>query len=288
MALPIGVLAGLGAMLGWGVADFFVVKASISVGSLLTFLWQHLFGVAFLVLAAALLDRPFLLPIQAIPAVVGIGFLQVIGGLSFFRGLEVGKVALVSPIASSWALVTAVLSVFLYSEELSPLQILGVALVLLGVIVAATNIRNLLRSTWAGWSDPGIKPALLAMLAWGVSFAFFPPLAERYGWLTFTLWLFVIFVLMTALFMYLRRARLRLTQGPSRLFIGVAALSTAIAYLTYNFGIESAYSSIVAPVASTFPIITIVLARVFLKEKIIPEQGLGILSILSGLVLLSI
>ncbi len=47
-------------------------------------------------------------------------------------------------------------------------------------------------------------------------------------------------------------------------------------------------ASVVAPVASIFPVITILLARVFLKEKLAVNQLLGIGGILAGLVLLSV
>ena len=69
------------------------------------------------------------------------------------------------------------------------------------------------------------------------------------------------------------------------LFIGILEV---VAFLSYGVGITSEYTSIVAPIGAAFPVVTIVLARIFLKEVLEINQKIGVLFVLAGLVLLSV
>jgi drug/metabolite transporter (DMT)-like permease len=59
------------------------------------------------------------------------------------------------------------------------------------------------------------------------------------------------------------------------------------AFFSYGFGVRGESASIVAPVAAAFPLITIVLAGTFLREKLSLSQSLGIVGTILGLVLIS-
>ena len=71
--------------------------------------------------------------------------------------------------------------------------------------------------------------------------------------------------------------------------IGLAAIGVleVIAFFAYGSGITSEFTAIVAPVSAAFPAVTILLARIFLKERLEINQKTGIFSILAGLVLIS-
>lgn len=48
------------------------------------------------------------------------------------------------------------------------------------------------------------------------------------------------------------------------------------------------YASIVAPIGSAYALVTIILAKIFFKEKTKPNQYFGIAGILAGLILISL
>lgn len=50
--LLIAILAGLGGMLGWGLADFFAKKTIDRVGDVVSLAWGHVFGTAALLIIA--------------------------------------------------------------------------------------------------------------------------------------------------------------------------------------------------------------------------------------------
>jgi drug/metabolite transporter (DMT)-like permease len=60
------------------------------------------------------------------------------------------------------------------------------------------------------------------------------------------------------------------------------------AWLVINYGLTQDLVSLVAPVSSLYPAITVLLAGFFLKEKLVLNQKIGILTILGGIFLISI
>jgi drug/metabolite transporter (DMT)-like permease len=59
------------------------------------------------------------------------------------------------------------------------------------------------------------------------------------------------------------------------------------AFFSYSLGVRTVNASLVAPVAASFPLITILLAKIFLKEKMSASQTAGIIGIILGLILIS-
>lgn len=60
------------------------------------------------------------------------------------------------------------------------------------------------------------------------------------------------------------------------------------AYLTLSWGFgATTFTSVVTMLSAAYSLPTLILARIFLKEKLTPNQWVGVLSIILGLVLLS-
>ena len=68
--------------------------------------------------------------------------------------------------------------------------------------------------------------------------------------------------------------------------IPTALLDTA-ANIAYNLGIASSLTSIVAVLSSLFGAVTVLLAWIFLRERLSPWQWLGVITIFLGIVLVS-
>jgi len=61
-----------------------------------------------------------------------------------------------------------------------------------------------------------------------------------------------------------------------------------IGWFAYIYGIGQDLVSIVTPISSLLPGVTVILALIFYKEKLVLNQKLGILGILVGVYLISI
>ena len=87
--------------------------------------------------------------------------------------------------------------------------------------------------------------------------------------------------------LYRRTPPVRLSGQTWGLVIGVALLDT-LAFVAFNLGLGTAYTSIVTALASLFSAVTILLAWGLLRERLAPGQWVGVGVILMGVVLVSL
>ena len=143
MAADLGIFLAVTAMLSWGVADFLAKKAidkigyktSIVINQLVAFIPAVVFAVLFFKIPSLTVE------LAAITVVAGIT--GVIGYIFMYRGFQRGNLSVVAPITASWAVITALLAVFLFQETLSPIQIVGIIAVFFGIFFTSTNLTEL-------------------------------------------------------------------------------------------------------------------------------------------------
>ena len=127
--MPIGLLTGLGAAVCWGTLDLFSALASRRVGSLVVTTGLQVVG-ALIVWAVALLTAtafptdPFVLAGSALVGIAGAG-----AYLTYFTGLRIGPISVVSGMVAAYGGLTVVLAVIIRGETLTPSQAAGAALV---------------------------------------------------------------------------------------------------------------------------------------------------------------
>ena len=111
--MQIGVFLGLSSALMWGVADFCARGSARAAGTFRTLLFVQIIAIP----ALLLLTAPFGLIVfradqwPAILAAAAVGLLILGGAGLLYRAFAIGKLALVSPIASAFAAVTALLAI---------------------------------------------------------------------------------------------------------------------------------------------------------------------------------
>lgn len=73
-----------------------------------------------------------------------LGAVNTLANLSLYKGLELGPIAVVSPISASYGLVTALLALFIFHETLLPLQYVAIALITLSLVLSSLKgVRTL-------------------------------------------------------------------------------------------------------------------------------------------------
>lgn len=285
-----GILAGLLSMFAWGVADFLAAKSTRKVGNVLTLFWMQIVG--FLVASIYFLINLSSFNIATVPRfftiLMIVGLLQLIANLFFYKGFKEGQVSLVSPIGSSWAMVTVILSVMFLREAPQPIQIMGILLTFIGLILASINIKELFEIKKLTVLA-GVREGIIAMIGWGLSFFLIVPASQALDWfLPVYIFRFSTLLFLT-LYIFFKKLPLKTSLKPSlaALYLPIGFLSI-VAPFSYSFGVGGEYASIVAPIAASSPLITIVLARIFLKEKITLNQASGIAAIITGIILISL
>jgi drug/metabolite transporter (DMT)-like permease len=275
----IAVLLALGASLTWGFADFgagvgsrrlpvFVVAAIMQLAGLASV------GVVLLVTR----DEP---PSwRQVGWAAFAGAVSVVGLASFYRGLAIGAMGIVGPISTMAAIVP-----FAYGlargERPSPLQLAGVALAVLGVLAASLEPHPEGRGRKVG---TGVGLALLAALGFGCSLIGLSRAAP--GGITWAILVMRIVAVpcMTVLAFTVG------ARGPSRrllwMLIGVGIADTGATFL-YAAASTRGLLSIVAVLASLYPVVIVVLARVLLSERVARPQLVGVAVALVGVALIS-
>jgi len=286
MAISLGILFGIIAMLGWGIADFFIAKAVRKTSVIKTFLWSQIIGLLFyLPFIYFFLNFP-IFSLNTIIIILISGLIGIISLLAFYKGLQVGYVSVISPISSSAAVVTVILSLIFLNEALTGLQALGVSLAILGTILTSFKIQNLLKLKLKNMAK-GVQYALIAMVGWGILFVFIDVLVSRLDWFLPILIIKALGVPFILAYSNVLKKNISFPKNVG-LFIVLGGILEAIAFLAFGFSITSENTSIVAPIVFAFPAVTIILARIFFKEILELNQKIGVVTVLSGLVLLSL
>ena len=175
--------------------------------------------------------------------------------------------------------------VLFLGERLAPGQILAIAATFAGVVLASTDVRALRRT---GLSE-GVRIGVLATIGfgiWGTILAAATrandPFALVIVWRLFG-------IAMVAAFLVARRVRVAPLALPATLaivaFVGV--LDTG-ANLLLMLGVESGFASFVMTGSGAYPIIPAVLAILVLRERLAPNQYLGVGVLIAGLVALGL
>jgi drug/metabolite transporter (DMT)-like permease len=286
MTLSIGVFFGIVTMLSWGVGDFFVARAVRKSRIFLTFFWSQIVSLLFtLLIAVAFLPFPKI-SLMDLTWVIVLSFLGVAGIISFYRGIKFSAISIVSPIAASSSIIAVLIGVFFLNESLRNMQYFGISLTILGAILVSLRFQSL-KGIKIKTLSSGVKYGIFTMFAFGISYVLFDVLISSLGWFYPVLLTRIGMVIIAGIYSVAAKKKLDYPHSTKYLVLAVGILE-AIAFLSIGLGISGDHTAIIAPVASAFPAITIILARIFFKEMMELNQKLGVIAVLSGLILLAI
>ena len=279
---------GLLTALLYGVSDFIAKFSSRAVGVWRTLFWGELCSVSLLTLWLLVVGGAD--GVSAQPASVwALAILSNLTILSatalFYRALTVGSFSVVAPVVATYGAITALLSACL-GEPLGIVAFGGIAVAVLGAATAsvpATAAHPAARATGKGAGLASIS-ALLYGIGFCVQAHYVVP---RLGHLI-PVWLYygLGVGLLGGTGMLLRRdlSPPLLSQVPVVLGTGLAASGAFVALTLAVRGGDVAVPTVLASLAS---VVTVVLARVLIKERVAPHQWAGIAAVILGLVLLN-
>ncbi|MGH9711187.1 MAG: EamA family transporter [Candidatus Acidiferrales bacterium] len=292
-----GIVLGLAAALGWGIADFMARFATRRAGAYRTLLYMQLTG--FLALTAGMAATghwteffPGSAEHHAWAWAVCAGLLNVGSAFSLYRSFEVGVLALVAPIAASYPALTVLLSLW-SGERLTLPHALGVAAAIIGVILAAVAFspppsgssaddhrRHVLRGVpWALAAAIGF-----GLLFWVLGFHVMPVFGAAAS-----VWMVRIttFTMLALLVVPLRQSAKLPGVSTLWLIAAVGVMDTA-AFIANNLALKSEQVAVASVLSSLYGAVTVVLAAIFLRDKLERTQWAGIVLIFLGIALVSV
>ena len=272
-------LLALGASLSWGVGDFLGgVKARV-MPTLMVLAASQPFGLA--VLALAVVVRGTGPPGDEVAWSAVSAVLGTVGLLAFYRGMAAGAISVVAPIASLSVGIPVIWGVAVDGDHISGLQAIGFVAAIGGSVAASLEVRpeRLRVAAGVGW-------AVAAMLAFG---AYYVPMhaASTQDWL----WPAFLFrcTSVTLVWAVVLARRLRPTglRGHWTALIAVGLLDSGGNALFAAASVRHGLLSVVSVLASLYPVVTVLLARLILGERVQRTQDAGVLVVLVGVVLIT-
>lgn len=283
-------LYGLGSAIGFGLADLFGAISTRRTGVLVTLLVIQ--SVNIVVLSALLLTPiPGSLEAsgEAWSAILVSGVLGTISFFCFYRALQLGPIAIVSPVFASYAAITVILSVLLIGERLSGLATAGLVSTLSGVMLASVGRGEGESGERRAWG--GIPWAIAAAIAWGVSSYLIGRYAQETGWfLPVYGSRLVEFAAVGSTVLALRASgrKVVVPRGADAAIPTASGLADMMAVAFFARGSEVGLVSIMSAVSATFPLVVIAGGVALFHERPTKVQWVGILTTVAGLAMLGL
>jgi len=266
----------LAAAASWGVGDFLGGLKSRSLSPIAILIVAQPIGLALLAIwVAARGEGP---PGSSVLWACLASVLGTTGLVAFYRGMAAGALSIVAPIAGAGAAIPVIWGLA-RGDHPSGLQELGFVAAFAGVILASFERRPQATrvAAGAGW-------AVIAMLAFG---AYYIPMhAASHGdflWAAFVFRL-TSTTLIACAWLVLRPRRARRADLPVLASIGVLDTGGNVFFAAAS---SRGLVSVVSVLASLYPVVTVLLARAVLHERVHRSQELGIALALGGIVLIS-
>jgi len=270
-------LLGLASAASWGAGDFCGGLASRRAPLLGVLALGYAAGVA-LVAAAALLAGEPAPGAAALGWAVGAGLAGTAGLAALYRGLAVGRMALVAPVSAVLAAAVPVAWSALLEGPPPPARLAGIALALVGIwLVARTGLAAVDREgLLLGLVAGGGFGAFLVLMHEGASGGTFWPLAAARGT-----------SLLLVLAVALARAR---PWAPPPVAVPLIVLTGALDAGGNAFFVLASRAGpldTAAVLSSMYPVSTLLLAAALLRERVNRSQGAGIAAVLGAIALIA-
>lgn len=291
----VGVLLALVTSVSWALGNVYIQKSGKAVGAPRAMLWALSAGGVLAGLASLLFDvrtQPFTPAVLGWTAAAGVS--GVLAYVCLFLAFERAPLSLAVPIVSSWALVSAAVSLTFFGERLRAGPLVGSLVVFAGVVLVSIGGSRPPPAPVVGGNAPArprpgaLGTAFGAAIGFGVmvpSLARVAPAAGDFGATALVYALGVLLALPVALV-----ARVPLRPPPRALW-GVVLLTgcfETFGFVLIPFARRFAPMTVVTPVASLAAALTVLYAMVVLRERPHRLATAGAILACLGVVILSL
>jgi drug/metabolite transporter (DMT)-like permease len=277
----VAIALGLAAGLSWGISDFLGGLKSRTLELLAVLLVSQAAGLVLIAVIVAARGEPALSGEHALYACLS-GVAGVCGLAAFYRGLAVGAMAVVAPISGMAAAIPVAVGV-ISGERPEALQAAGIALAIAGVVLAS---RERPEEGGSPRVAAGVGLALISALGFG-SFFVGMDAASNGGdvfWAILLNRATSLGVILLALLALRPPLSVGRREVPALVVIGIFDITANALFAEAS---TEGLVSLVAVLASLYPVFTILLARLVLGERVQQLQRVGVVLVLAGVAAIS-
>lgn len=284
------VILGFTTAVVYGFADFFGAIASRKISSLLVTAVSGIVGFFFLLSMVPFFGANF--SATAVITGVAAGLASAIGISALYASLAIGPIAIVSPMGAVLGALVPLTFGFFIGDRFGAIGWLALALILVAVVlvgfipgadVRLPSAKGLIFATIAG---AGIGTILIVLK--------YSPADSGLASILVMRLVSAFFLNFVLVFSWLRRRGKTASESKSPVSkkfwwaVVAAGVFDSSANIFFTLALRSGSLSVVSVLTALYPLGTIILARLVLKERIAKIQMLGVLLALSGSAILAV
>jgi len=286
-----GALMGLGASACWALANVAIARAGRSLGSLRALLWTQVAGAVLAALASLAIEHPHLTlhEVAAHGGWIGVASASsLLAYVCMFYAFEHGALTIAVPIMSSWAVISAAISIALFHERLGGAQLAGAAAVVAGALVVSRYAQ-----AEGARGHGGSKPRWLfasagAAIGFGVLIPAIARLVPAFGSIGAIAVVYVVDIALGVPLALAFRIGLRPPAGAAWLPVLAAGLFETAGFACVTIGSRLAPIALVSPFASLASALTVLYAWTLLRERPARPVLVGAALVCAGVVVLAL
>src|SRR4051794_21051384 len=272
---------GLAASLSWGTADFIGGLQARRIPVVAVVLGSQLAGLVLVALIVLIRgEAPPGGDFALYAALSSIG--GIIGLTAFYTALSIGPMGVVAPLSATAAVIPVIVGVAT-GDRPSAIQAVGVVVAVTGVVLASREASD--EAERSRTVSKGVGFALISAVGFGCFFLLIDRASDAD-----VLWAVsvnrTVSVLLLALALLATRPQVGLKAADMRVLAVVGILDVTANGL-FAVAATMGLVSVVAVLSSLYPVMTVILARVVLKERLRAVQRIGAAAALVGVALIS-
>ena len=230
------------------------------------------------------------IPLSLSSILLGLGtaIVGMVAYLCFYESMLDGQVAIIGTISAAYPALTVLGALLFLSETLTATEAVGLVAVIFGIIALSYERTPNSQRTIPKRS---LFFALLAFFLWGIWGIATKITLGRIGPGNMFGFYAIAAVGLPLIYFALRRSRLPNSEKPSRFLWAAGAAGVAsnvIGTLTFAFALSLGQASLVVPISSAYPLVTVALAITLLGEKLNRLQTIALAVLLIGLITIGI
>jgi drug/metabolite transporter (DMT)-like permease len=281
----VAIFLGLVVALSYGAGDFLGGLSSRRLPPIAVVHGSQVVGLVALSAVVLLLPDQHLVGADLVRGAAS-GLVGLVGLMLLYRGFAKGAMSIVAPITAVGAAVLPVLWGLLQGERPGALALVGVVLAVAAVALVSTPEEEQSDLPAADRARETVL-ALVAGAAFGVVFILLADTSDRSG-LTPVVAARAASVALVTVVLLAQRRPPKVPKAPTRWLVAGSGLFDVAANGVFLFAAREGLLSLVAPVSSLYPAVTILLAAVVLGERVGPRQRIGLAAALAGVVLIAL
>jgi len=210
--------------------------------------------------------------------------------LCYFESIVEGQIAIAGTISAAYPALTVVGALVILSETVTATQAIGLVAIIGGVIALSYEPN---RGSEYAMPRRSLFFALLAFALWGFWGLTSKMVVTRIGPGNILVFYVISSVTVPLVYAWSRKVRLERLKDDNPQWtawaFGTIGLAVSVCgTFAFSFALNSGFASLVVPISSAYPLVTVMLAVALLREKLNRLHMIALVFVIIGLILIAI